>query len=197
MKAIAFFALTAIASTAFAAGPVNPGSISISGVSEQKTYLDGTTVRNTSGANNKALQNVSSNAADVTIKATGKSYQTTNLTNSTVDNEAKGDYATARQNLASNNGTVDVSGTSNQTVAGNKALISNLADGNGANATQNIASNFGKVTIAVGATSTQYASLINSSSAINAAKGYLSTAVQNISSNDACAEDPCPGGRCH
>ena len=197
MKAIALFALTAIASTAFAAGPVRPGSISISGVSEQKTFSNDSIIKNTSGANNKALQNVSSNAADVEIYSTGKSYQTTNLKDSDVTNEAKGDYSVARQNLASNVGEVDIKGTSTQTVIANRANISNLADGNGAKATQNIASNYGNVTVAANATSLQYASLTGRSAAINAAKGSLSLAVQNISSNDACAEDPCPGGRCH
>lgn len=197
MKAIALFALTAIASTAFAAGPVRPGSITISGVSEQKTYANDSTIKNTSGTNNKALQNVSSNAADVEIYSTGKSYQTTNLKNTLVTNEAKGDYSVARQNLASNVGEVDIKGTSTQTVMANGANISNLADGNGAKATQNIATNYGNVTVAANASSYQYASLTGRSAAINAAKGSLSLAVQNISSNDACAEDPCPGGRCH
>lgn len=86
MKAIAFFALTAIASTAFAAGPVNPGSITISGTSEQKTYAS--TIKNTSGANNKALQNVSSNAADVDVS--GNSYQTTKLERQPRDQRVQG-----------------------------------------------------------------------------------------------------------
>ncbi|QIL80112.1 hypothetical protein G7047_09500 [Diaphorobacter sp. HDW4A] len=197
MKAIAFIALTAVASAAFAAGPVRPGSITISGISEQKTYANDSTLKNTSGTNNKALQNVSSNAADVEIFSTGKSYQTTDLKDTTVTNEAKGDHSVARQNLASNNGTVEIKGTSTQTVVGNQANISNLADGNGAVATQNIASNFGNVTVAANASSYQYASLSGRSAAINTAKGSMSIAVQNISSNDACAEDPCPGGRCH
>ncbi|QIL72970.1 hypothetical protein G7048_23035 [Diaphorobacter sp. HDW4B] len=197
MKAIAFIALTAVASAAFAAGPVRPGSITISGVSEQKTYANDSTVKNTSGTNNKALQNVASNAADVEVFGSGKSYQTADLKETDVRNEAKGDYSVARQNIASNNGEVDIKGTSTQYVNANKAMISNMADGAGAKATQNIASNFGNVTVAANATSYQYASLTGRSAAINLAKGSLSTAVQNISSNDACAEDPCPGGRCH
>ena len=91
MKAIAFFALTAIASAAFAGGPspVSSGGITISGTSNQKTYNNGSSVTNTAGANNKALQNVSSNAADVTIA--GTSNQTTDLNGGMATNEAKGD----------------------------------------------------------------------------------------------------------
>ncbi|WP_353235018.1 hypothetical protein [Diaphorobacter ruginosibacter] len=197
MKALAFIALTAVASAAFAAGPVKPGSINIAGTSEQKTYTNHSTVKNTSGNNNKALQNVSSNSADVDITSSGKSYQTTDLKDAMVTNEAKGDYSIARQNLASNNGSVEIKGTSTQTVYGNGGWATNLADGNGATAIQNLASNYGKVSVGANASSVQYVSLTSGSSYINQAKGSLSTAVQNVSSNDACAEDPCPGGRCH
>ena len=67
-------------------------------------------------------------------------------------------------------------------------------DGSGAKASQNIASNFGHVVVA--AASNQTANFNSGGSAINKALGSNSYAVQNISSNDACAEDPCPGGNC-
>ena len=191
MKSIAFFALTALASTAFAAGPSN---MVLNGPSTQKTYQANTNVYNVSNADTQAVQNVSSNTAGVSITAGGVSNQTSNLTNSTVPNYANQKDALARQNLASNNGEVTINAKSDQTVYAKNAYVENKADGTDAKAVQNIASNYGNVT--VNQHSIQYASLTGNSGTVNKALGHNAYAVQNISSNDACAEDPCPGGRC-
>ena len=192
MKVLAFFALSAVATAAMAVQPAS--TITLSGPSTQNTSVNGATLTNTSGARNEAMQNVASNAGPVQVFAGGSSNQQANLNGGTVSNEARGDDAVARQNLASNNGAVEIKSSSNQTVNTNGGTLSNLADGSGAKASQNIASNFGHVVVA--AASNQTASFNSGGSAINKALGSNSYAVQNISSNDACAEDPCPGGNC-
>lgn len=194
MKSIAFFALTALASTVFAASPTTPSTMALNGASTQKTMQANTNVYNIANTDTQAFQNVSSNAANVKITGAGVSNQTSDLNNSMVTNTANQKDAVARQNIASNNGEVTINSKSDQYVYANGAHVENLADGNGAKATQNIASNYGAVN--VNAASYQYASLTNNSAAVNKALGHNAYAVQNISSNDACAEDPCPGGRC-
>ena len=192
MKVLAFFALSAVATAAMAVQP--PSTITLNGPSVQMTNSVGTSISNTSGAHNEALQNIASNAGPVQVFAGGSSTQTANLGLGAVTNEAKGEDALARQNLASNNGKVEIRAASTQTVNSLGAVLSNLADGSDAHATQNVASNYGHVVVA--AASTQTANFIGGS-AVNQAKGSHSFAVQIISSNDACAEDPCPGGNCY
>lgn len=191
MKVLAFFALSAVATAAMAVQPAN--TLTIEGQSVQNSYANGTTIRNTSGSNNEALQNISTNAGPVHIYSNGSSRQTTNFTRGMVSNEAKQQDAVARQNLASNNGAVEIRAYSEQTVNGTDTAFINEANGSNARATQNIASNFGHVVIA--ANSYQTVGYTNTS-VTNWANGSNSYAVQNISSNDACADDPCPGGNC-
>ena len=106
MKVLAFFALSAVATAAMAVQP--PSTITLNGPSVQMTNSVGTAITNTSGARNEALQNIASNAGPVQVFAGGSSTQTANLGLGAVTNEAKGDDALARQNLASNNGEVSI-----------------------------------------------------------------------------------------
>ena len=101
MKVLAFFALSAVATAAMAVQP--PSTITLNGPSVQMTNSVGTAITNTSGARNEALQNIASNAGPVQVFAGGSSTQTANLGLGAVTNEAKGEDALARQNLASNN----------------------------------------------------------------------------------------------
>ena len=140
MKTLAFLALSAIASAAMAVTPDTP-EIVINGESTQLASLSLTAVSNTAGPDNTALQNLASNAGNVTIRNSGVSVQSVDARLGFVKNEAKGSDAYANQNLSSNMGDVTIGGTSYQftTLAG--ALVSNLADGRDSKAVQNIASN--------------------------------------------------------
>ncbi|WP_313080099.1 hypothetical protein [Pulveribacter sp.] len=200
MRTLVLFALSTVATAAMAVSPSNhhnqaANTIMISGNSTQTTNSTGSIISNKAGTDNTARQNIASNAGPVEIHQRGSSEQTANLGNTVVNNEAAGNDALARQNLASNNGEVEIRAASKQTVNANSVTLGNLADGSGAKAVQNIASNYGHVVVA--AASNQTANFSGGGGAYNTARGTHSLAVQNLSSNDACADDPCPGGRCN
>ena len=184
MKKLALFALSVVASTAFAAG-----EIVIGGTSNQTANFTGAAVTNyANGGDSSAFQNMASNSGMVTIG--GTSNQTVNMTGGIASNLANED-AVAQQNVSSNVGDKDkitIGGTSNQ-----NASISNSALTNRANvhtvAQQSVTSNVGNVDI--GGVSNQSAS-ITLSAITNEAYGYGALAVQNIASNHSCNAFTCP-----
>jgi uncharacterized protein YjlB len=82
-----------------------------------------------------------SGAAMAEVKISGKNTQTVTIKNGAVLNAAIGAGATARQNLASNAGTVSIGGDNTQTVTVNNGAVLNAAIGAGTTAAQNLASN--------------------------------------------------------
>ena len=184
----------------------NPGDIAIQNVSSnygrvelsgggdstQTTSMSNSSLSNTArgqGGENcygvdckdtaKAMQNVSSNAGNVTV--TGKSTQSTTLTSTSVSNTADGAGAVAVQSAASNTGKVDVFGTSKQTVSLTGGTVSNFANGADTTAVQNLASNYDGVEIKKGGSSSQ--TVTGNGTISNMANGKGSQAFQNLSSN--------------
>lgn len=141
MKSLAFFALSVIASAAMAAGPAPAPEISITGNSVQSVSLIGANVNNKStGSKSEAIQNLASNAGNVTID--GDSKQTVNAgMGSSVSNESLGSDTFASQNLSSNLGNVKIDGYSEQHTSLAFSTLSNLASGVNSKAVQNVASN--------------------------------------------------------
>lgn len=185
----------------------NPGDLAIQNVSSnyggvqiqpnassyQNTWMSGGSLSNTASGGGssdcrdvdckdaaRAMQNVSSNAGNVSIKHL--SDQRTSLTNTTVSNEAEGKGAVAVQSLSSNTGKVDINGRSYQSVSMDGATVKNLADGTKATAVQNLASNYDGVEVAAGGYSSQLVSS-QKGSITNEARGAESQAFQNLSSN--------------
>ena len=140
MKSLILALLGGVTTAAMAVMPVDP-SIVINGTSSQTAGFTGTSVHNTSGANNTAQQNVASNSGNVTIRASGTSIQTVYGSGGTLSNEARGADAYASQNVSSNMGDVTIAGTSTQSTYLTRANVRNLADGRNSKAVQNIASN--------------------------------------------------------
>lgn len=92
MKTRVLFALSVVASAAMAVQPAALSSISISGSSTQLTSISGALRENKAdGANAEALQNVTSNAGNVSIS--DNSYQTVSISSplATVSNDARKD----------------------------------------------------------------------------------------------------------
>lgn len=210
MKTLAIFALSTIATAAFAAEVVGPSStITISGNSTQVAHVNGGYATNIANAKTYANQNVASNKGNVDIS--GTSAQTAMLYNSHVTNEAKSAGDVAVQNLASNVGHVDVSKAqqgpskgnekgfpNGHSIQGNSEQFVNMNGGsmvNEANSTngcygdnckdtaiayQNAASNMGDISIT--GTSKQAVSILGGT-ASNKALGKNTVAVQNLSSN--------------
>lgn len=190
----------------------NKGGVDIKGNSEQTATLTGATVTNEAkSAGDVAVQNLASNAGDVTIDKsqwlTGKSKQTVTITSSSMTNEANGnsgcygsncsDAALAYQNAASNMGDITIGGTSTQEVTiKDGSAVSNKAQGQSTVAVQNMSSNYGKVNI--GGTSTQTTSILGHAVVANLATGSHAVAIQNIASNDSCDPPPavCVGPAC-
>lgn len=189
MKTLVLFALSLVASAAMATSPVGPSSaISITGTSDQLASISDATVSNkANGSNAEALQNIASNAGNVTIS--NKSKQRAILESSAiVRNEAERN-AIAQQNVASNVGKVTISGNSEQnvTVKGD-SLLANFA-GLDSVAQQSLSTNVGDVTVA--GTSVQTTSVGPRANVLNAAYGYEAKAVQNIASNNSCSTFTC------
>lgn len=189
MKKLALLALSVVASAAMAQTALGPNAIVINGSSEQLTSISGwSAVRNTaSGVDSEALQNLASNAGNITITGSGDSDQTVIIKNgSWVTNTAE-DHAIAQQNLASNVGKVTISGDSEQKVTVDNGTVDNHAYAHTI-AQQSLSSNVGNVTI--GGDSTQTTNVLNSG-VYNVAWGYSAKAVQNISSNNSCSTFTC------
>lgn len=147
MKALAFVALTAIASAALADGrPMPDPQIRINGDSIQAAVLVHSAVNNSAWGDTDAVQNLASNAGNVTIN--GDSTQVVVGLHSSVNNTAVGYNAYASQNLSSNLGDVEVGryGDSLQITALVHSSVNNKAFGKDAKAVQNIASNNACVT---------------------------------------------------
>lgn len=186
---------------------VNPGDIAVQNVSSnygrvsiakgasssQSTSINGGGLSNTAkgaGGDNcggvdcedaaRAMQNVSSNVGDVSIK--GTSSQDTSMYNSSVSNTADGAGAVAVQSLASNTGKVDIDGKSKQTVSLKHTTVQNLADGAGTTAVQNLASNYQGVHVTSSGDSEQLVGAFGGT-ITNKANGQGSQAFQNLSSN--------------
>lgn len=150
MKSLAFIALSVIASAAMAAGHSSAPEIKITGNSVQSVSMTGAHATNKStGTNSEALQNLASNAGDVTISGNSKQTVSAGLLSS-VSNEAKGTETFASQNLSSNLGDVTISGYSEQHTSLIASAVSNLAEGAHSKAVQNIASNNACVSCAPG-----------------------------------------------
>lgn len=140
MKSIAFFALTTLATAAFAVTPAPDPSIVISGTSNQTAALSLISVNNTSVGNTEAMQNLATNAGNVTIR--GTSNQVVVGTGGNLSNLATGGSdAYASQNVSTNLGKVTVSGNSNQLTSLYYASVNNTAFGASSKAVQNIATN--------------------------------------------------------
>lgn len=142
MKKLAIIAAAAIATSAFAFGSSTPSpEIKITGASTQNTTTSAfSTVANSAEEDAYAVQNLSSNAGNVTIG--GNSSQTTSLGGfAMVKNTADGHDAYAAQNLASNSGLVGITGFSTQMVSVG-GLVSNTAKAH-STAVQNLSSNNG------------------------------------------------------
>lgn len=150
MKKLATLAFAVLATSAFAAPPgngngsgghhggTNTPSISISGTSVQSASLIFTAVRNKAENGGVAVQNIASNAGNVTIG--GDSNQSVRGLLSDVSNSARGQNAYASQNLASNLGDVTIRGSSSQSVGMFGAYVANSANA-ASTAVQNVASN--------------------------------------------------------
>lgn len=144
MKSLAFIALSVIASAVMAAGPAPSSSnpeIKITGNSTQTVSMSAAHANNkASGTDSQALQNLASNAGDVTIG--GNSTQSMTATwGSSVLNESSGTDSYASQNVSSNLGDVAITGNSTQTTTLAYSTLSNLAAGTNSKAVQNVASN--------------------------------------------------------
>ena len=166
---------------------------SSSGSSYQRTTLSGNARLNneadgagsSSGCGNndcldgaQAVQNVSSNAGKVVIKASLK--QTSSIDGGSVSNTAKGIDALAQQNLASNSSDVTVGGALTQTVSLKNTTVKNTANTT-TTAVQNLASNAKDVDIS--STVNQTVGM-EGGNVTNAATGNRKTvAVQNLASN--------------
>lgn len=150
MKSLAFFALSVIASAAMAGGYAPAPEIKITGNSVQAVSLTAAHVSNKSSASNsEALQNLASNAGNVTIG--GNSTQTVNAgLGSSVTNESSGIDSMASQNVSSNLGDVTITGNSWQTTSLTLASLTNLSSGANSKAVQNVASNNACVSCAPG-----------------------------------------------
>ena len=190
MKKLVLFALSVVASAAMAAGPMGPSSvIEISGTSDQLTSISGAIVVNkASGSDSQALQNIASNAGNVTIS--GKSKQRATIENLAFVTNVAERNAIAQQNLASNVGKVTIAANSEQNVtvrAG--ALLANFAGANTV-AQQSLSTNVGEVKIAAG-TSIQTTNVGPLAAVLNSAYGHDAKAVQNISSNNSCSTFTC------
>lgn len=144
MKSLAFIALSVIASAAMAGGPVPTSSnpeIKITGNSTQTVSMSAAHASNkATGTDSQAIQNLASNAGDVTIGGNSTQSMTANF-GSSVTNEASGLDAYASQNVSSNLGDVTITGNSTQTTTLNLATLSNLASAHNSKAVQNVASN--------------------------------------------------------
>lgn len=191
MKILVLFALSAVTSAAMAVVALPPVStISITGTSDQFTSISKAIVTNkANGSDSEALQNVASNAGNVTIS--GKSMQTAIIKDlAFVTNEGE-QGSIAQQNLASNVGKVTVKGYSEQGVNVQEgAIVANYA-GKDAIAQQSLSSNVGDVTIGGGGFSFQTTSVGPLAAVLNSAYGYDAKAVQNISSNNSCSTFTC------
>ena len=140
MRTLAFIALSAIASTALATGPVDSPEIKITGTLLQVASLTSVAVSNNStGQKSEAFQNLASNTGNVTIG--GLSIQAVVGSGGSVTNTASGSEAYASQNLSSNVGEVTVSGNSLQITHLANSTVTNLSSGSNSKAVQNIASN--------------------------------------------------------
>lgn len=143
MKKLAIIAFAAVSTFAFAGASQDESSpeINISGVSLQSTSTSAfSTLSNKADEEAYAVQNVSSNAGNVTIS--GASTQNTSLGfGAVVQNHASGKDAYAAQNLASNSGLVSIAGASIQLASVN-GWVSNEAEAR-ATAVQNVSSNNG------------------------------------------------------
>ena len=186
MKKLAFFALSVVASAAFAAG-----SIDIDGVSSQTANIATTTISNwANGARSDAFQNFASNSGNVTVTLGGRSEQLVTTSNfSNAVNEARVD-AVAQQNVSSNVGDLNritISGASIQRATLNGTTLRNTATGDNV-AQQSVTSNVGDVDIS--GSSTQIASLTNST-LTNTATSKDALAIQNIASNHSCNAFTC------
>ena len=194
MKALALFALTAVASaTAFAAGPSPAAKILITGDSSQSTSVaKGATVSNQANAYATAVQNLSSNKEDVTIA--GSSTQETHvLPGGKVTNKAWNPGDIALQSVASNMGKVEIKkGAKSVQSASIAGTLSNDAIGAGSSgdcgvdckdaalAVQSVSSNVGNVTIQGESTQT---TSIKGGAVGNKAQGAGAVAIQSLASN--------------
>lgn len=139
MKSLAFIALSTLASAVLATTTVEPPEIVIHGTSTQNATFTSSTVSNTSsGTNSEAIQNLASNAGNVTIN--GTSNQSVTGTGSTVTNSASGSDAYASQNLSSNLGDVTLYNSNQYTTLTNSS-VANYSTGTHSKAVQNVASN--------------------------------------------------------
>ena len=191
MKALAFFALSAVATAAMAAAPTTPATINISGTSTQTASVTGSSaVVNLATEGTYANQNLASNKGNVQILDGAKSEQTVRVHNGVMIKAALQAGDVAVQSASSNVGNVDVAGKQSQTTSVTGGMV-NIANGNGcgdncnpaetATAYQNASSNFGDVTIGANGKSTQKTSVAGL--AVNVANGGDTVAVQNMSSN--------------
>lgn len=139
MKALAFVALTTVATAAMAVGPTPDPEIKIYGTSVQTASLVHSVVSNTATSHAEAIQNLASNAGDVTIN--GYSQQSVGAFGSFVGNLANGYDAYASQNMSSNLGDVTIWGRSFQGTNLINSGVLNTANGSDARAVQNVASN--------------------------------------------------------
>ncbi len=142
MKKLAIIALAVAASSAFAMGGGSDPAIVIDGKSTQTVSAGFSAITNKAtdmGA--YALQNVSSNAGNVTVESGGTSEQTTVATwGSTISNSATGFGSYAAQSVSSNLGEVTIGGTSKQMTFLVGSSVTNSA-GSMNKAIQNVASN--------------------------------------------------------
>ena len=142
MKSLAILALTVVA-TAAMAGPKHSDdpAIVISGTSVQAAVLGHSLVGNIAGPDAEAIQNVASNAGEVTVG--GRSFQAVAGFGSFVGNLAFGHDAYASQNVSSNLGDVTIyqGGSSTQITGLFGSGLLNLALGEDSRAIQNVASN--------------------------------------------------------
>lgn len=139
MKSLVISALSIVATAAMATGPAPSPEIVINGASNQSVTLTSSTLSNNStGTNSEAIQNVGSNAGNVTIN--GTSNQTVTGSGSTVSNWATGSSAYASQNLSANLGEVRVN-NQNQYTSLSASTVANSSTGSSSKAVQNVASN--------------------------------------------------------
>ena len=140
MKSFVLLAMSVVATSAMAAGPAGIQT-TINGTSQQTAILQTSAVTNTAnGTRSNAQQNLASNAGDVAITSSGKSFQIVGAQNSTFANTSNANTK-AQQNVSSNSGDVTISGTSTQFTQAVSSFVRNTATGGNARAVQSIASN--------------------------------------------------------
>jgi hypothetical protein len=188
MRKLAFIALSLVASATMAQTALGPNVITINGDSTQMTSVTSSTLSNfANGTNAQALQNLASNAGNITVGYGAYSHQSADVKNgSYVANEARS-YATAQQNLASNVGQVAIYGHSDQTATVDNSDVRNMAWDHTI-AQQSMSTNVGNVV--VGGTSTQTTNLWRAG-VYNTAYSTGAKAIQNLSSNNSCSTFSC------